>query len=188
MPLASNCPECGRELPADSWRNDRQVRCRSCEKDIEIVPFPALHASGTFVRPAAAMLGGDATCFFHAANRAEAVCSACGRLLCPVCAVDFAGQCLCPSCIARRPAERADATTSRMLWDSIALILATMPILVWPFTVVTAPMAIGVALYGWNKPCSLVRGSRVRLVLALILGIAQVAGWIFGLTMLFRKY
>ena len=46
-------------------------------------------------------------------------------------------------------------------------------------TVVIA--AIGLAIYGWNKPGSLVRGSRVRLVLAIVLAGAQVVGWTIGL-------
>lgn len=186
MPLASNCPSCHRTLPRDSWLNERQVHCRNCDADIEFVPFPALHANRSVVRSEAATLGEDATCFFHATNRAAAVCSGCGRLLCSVCAVDFAGQCLCPTCIANRPTSRPDNVSSRMLWDGAALMIATLPIIVWPFTIVTAPTAIGLAIYGWNKPCSLVRGSRVRLVLAMILGAAQLVGWVAFLTTVLR--
>lgn len=186
MPLASNCPSCHRELPRDAWLNERQVHCRHCETDIEFVPFPALHASRAVARSEAATLGEDATCFFHATNRAAAVCSGCGRLLCAVCAVDFAGQCLCPSCIASRPASRPDNVPSRLLWDSIALMTATLPLIVWPLTAVTAPTALGLALYGWNKPGSLVRGSRVRLILAMLFATAQLVGWTIGLVALFR--
>lgn len=182
MVPASHCPNCQRALAPAAWLNDRQVHCPSCDTDLEFVPFPALTAARTFARPTAATLGDDATCFFHPTNRAEAVCSGCGRLLCAVCAVDFAGQCLCPACIAARPAtQQPDAVKSRLLWDSLALSLAGLPLLLWPFTIVTAPAAIGLAIYGWNKPGSLVRGSRTRLVCALVLAGAQVVGWTVGL-------
>ncbi|MFT3831451.1 MAG: hypothetical protein QM691_17275 [Opitutaceae bacterium] len=186
MPLASNCPSCHRALPRDSWLNERQVHCRHCDSDIEFVSFPALHANRSVARSETATLGEDATCFFHATNRAAAVCSGCGRLLCAVCAVDFAGQCLCPACIANRPTSRPDNVPSRVLWDSFSLMLATLPLIMWPLTVLTAPTSIGLAIYGWNKPCSLVRGSRGRLVLAIVLGLAQVVGWTIGLSALLR--
>lgn len=182
MVPAAHCPSCQHKLDTDAWRNDRQAHCPRCQTDLEFVRFPALTAARTVVRSETATLGDDATCFFHATNRAEAVCSGCGRLVCAVCAVDFAGKCLCPSCIAARPiAQQPDAIKSRLLWDSLALSLATLPLIMWPVTIVTAPAAIGLVIYGWNKPGSLVRGSRVRLVLALILGGAQVVGWTVGL-------
>ncbi|MBK8475617.1 MAG: hypothetical protein IPL39_04715 [Opitutaceae bacterium] len=182
MVPVSHCPGCKRALPPAAWHNDRQVHCPSCDTDLEFVAFPALTAARFVARPESATLGDDATCFFHTTNRAEAVCAGCGRLLCAVCAVDFAGKCLCPSCIAARPiAAQPDAVKSRLLWDSLALSLATLPILMWPVTLVTAPAAIGLAIYGWNKPGSLVRGSKTRLVVAMVLAGAQVVGWTVGL-------
>jgi hypothetical protein len=185
MALVSHCPSCKRTLKTAAWRNPRHAHCPNCDVDLEFVPFPALTAVRAVAHSETATLGDDATCFFHSTNRAEAVCSGCGRLVCAVCAVDFAGRCLCPNCIAGRPsAQQPDAIKSRLLWDSLALSLATLPILMWPLTILTAPSAIGLAIYGWNKPGSLVRGSRVRLVLAMILGGAQVAGWTVGLVTL----
>ena len=182
-----HCPGCKHLLRSEFWLNDRQARCPFCSTDLEFVPFPALTAAHTVARPAAASLGEDATCFFHATNRAEAVCSGCGRLLCSVCAVDFAGQCLCPSCIAGRSAAKPDTVKSRILWDSCALMLAGLPVLMWPLTIVTAPTAVGLAIYGWNKPCSLVRGSKIRLLAAMILGGLQIAGWCIGIVALLSR-
>lgn len=181
MPVATHCPACKRRIETQHWHNDRQAHCRYCEKDIEFVPFPALTAVRAVAKAQEATMGDDATCFFHVSNRAEAVCASCGRLLCSVCAVDFAGECLCPSCIANRPKTRPDVVPSRMLWDSMALGLAALPLLMWPLTIATAPTAIGLAIFGWNKPGSLVRGAKLRLVLAMMLGAAQVVGWTIGL-------
>jgi hypothetical protein len=68
--------------------------------------------------------------------------------------------------------------TGRTLYDHVALVLATLPVLTIWLTLVTAPMAIYMALRHWNSPSSLLRRSRIRFVLAIILGALQIAGWL----------
>jgi uncharacterized paraquat-inducible protein A len=177
MIAVQECPFCSRPLLAQSWRDDRHAFCGRCEKLIEFIPLPALTAQKTVARPQTASLGEDATCFFHTGNRAESVCSGCGRLLCAVCAVDYTGTCLCPACIATRSSGKSDTVTSRVLWANTALSLAILPLLIWPVTVLTAPTVIGLSIYGWNKPGSLVRKSKRRFVMAIILAGLQLAGW-----------
>src|SRR4051812_41940959 len=94
------CPRCRQVLGADSGYDEHGGVCSGCSTAYEFVGFPALHATRAQITPQAAMLAADSVCFFHAENRAEAICDGCGRLLCPVCTVPFAGQKLCPSCIA----------------------------------------------------------------------------------------
>jgi hypothetical protein len=173
------CPQCKRVLGPESWHDAMRGSCFRCRTDFEFVGFPALHAARAQIAPQAAVLAADSVCFFHAENRAEAVCDGCGRLLCVVCTVPFAGQKLCPTCIAAtRSSEAPTVTRDRVLYDGIALSLALGPLLVWPFTVVTAPAALGMAIYGWRKPCSLVRGrSRARLVIAAIVALIEIGGW-----------
>ncbi len=69
----------------------------------------------------------------------------------------------------------------RTLYDGIALTLAIVPVVTvifWFVTLVTAPLAIGVAIYGWNKPGSLVPQSRVRAILAIVIGLLELLGWV----------
>jgi hypothetical protein len=126
------------------------------------------------------VLAADSVCFFHAENRAEAICEGCGRLLCPVCAVPFAGQKLCPACIAAgMTSGSAVLLRDRVLWDGIALTVALVPLLIWPFTLITAPAALGIVIYAWKKPCSLVRGpSRARFVIAALFALGEIAAWV----------
>ena len=174
------CPRCKRVLGPDSWIDAGRGVCYRCKCDYEFVAFPALHATRAHIAPQAAVLAADSVCFFHAENRAEAICDGCGRLLCPVCTVPFAGQKLCPTCISTtKTSEAPNVIRDRTLYDGIALVLAWLPLLVWPFTVITAPVALGFAIYGWKKPGSLVRGrSRTRLIIAMVIALVQIGGWI----------
>lgn len=174
------CPSCKRVLGPESWSDAGSGTCVRCRTEFDFIGFPALHATRAQIAPQAAVLDADSVCFFHAENRAEAICEGCGRLLCPVCAVSFAGQRLCPACIAAtKKSEAPTITRDRVLFDGIALVLALLPIIAWPITLVTAPAALVLAIYGWKKPGSLVRGrSRVRLVIAMIVALLQIGGWI----------
>jgi hypothetical protein len=173
------CPRCKRALPAASWIDEHDGVCLNCRTEFEFIPFRALNFANVRAAPQAAVLASDSVCFFHAENRAESVCDGCGRLLCPVCTVPFAGQKLCPVCIAA--SKRSDAPhgiRERVLYDGVALALGLFPLIIWPFTLLTAPLALGFVIHGWRKPGSLVRGpGRIRLILAGILALVQIGAW-----------
>lgn len=173
------CPRCKRVLGPESWIDAHNGVCFRCETDFEFYSFPALNAARAQIAPQAAVVEADSVCFFHAENRAESICDGCGRLLCPVCTVPFAGQKLCPTCIAAsRTSGAAPAARTRILYDASAFGLALLPLLVWPLTLLTAPAALGLAIYGWRKPGSIVRGrSPARLIAAAVLALLQIAGW-----------
>lgn len=174
------CPRCRRLLGPESWIDGQTGICFRCKADYEFVGFPALNATRARLSPQAAIIEADSVCFFHAENRAESICEGCGRLLCPVCAVPFLGQKLCPACIAQAKDSQAPTVArDRVLYDGIALALAGIPLLLWPFTVITAPIALGMTIHGWNKPGSLVRGrSWARLVIAGLLSLVEIGGWL----------
>ena len=68
--------------------------------------------------------------------------------------------------------------TTRPRWDHRCLLLAIVSLLFWPLTLVTAPATLFLAFRFWKAPGSLVNPSRWRLVLAVAIAIAQLAGWI----------
>lgn len=173
------CPRCQRLLGPESWIVAHDGVCLHCRTGFEFVGFPALTAVRSVVAPQAAVLAADSVCFFHAENRAEAICDGCGRLLCPVCTVPFVGRKLCPACIAAtRQSSAPVAVRSRVLYDTIALAMALVPILLWPFTVLTSPVALGLVIHGWKQPNSLVRGrGRGRLITAGVLAVIQISAW-----------
>jgi hypothetical protein len=66
----------------------------------------------------------------------------------------------------------------RMVWPSLAFALGLVPLFffMWPIFPLTGGGAVVGALYGWNKPGSLVKGRRRGLaVVAIILGLLQLA-------------
>lgn len=174
---ALSCPSCKRGHGALSWHDTAHGSCMYCRSDFELIPFPALTRERAVAKPQAVVVGGDATCFFHAENQADQVCDACGRFVCTVCAIPFTGGLFCPSCLSAQRQKDA-GIPNRLVFSSMALGLAFLPILFWPMTLLTAPAALGLVLYGWRKPGSLVYGrGRFKLVLAALLALAQIVGW-----------
>ncbi len=176
---APSCPGCQHELGRPGvWQTDG-ASCPHCRRELEFSAFPALTTGRTATHPLVAAVADDATCFFHTENRAVAVCEGCGRYLCTVCGIDYAGSRLCPSCVAGRTrAGRGDvAARDFVLHDSIAMALAILPLLSFFFTLVTGPVALGYVIYAWQKPLGLLRRSRWRLWVAGGFALVEIAGW-----------
>ncbi|HVU18000.1 MAG TPA: hypothetical protein VHD32_13825 [Candidatus Didemnitutus sp.] len=167
-------------MPEIYWQGLDLVRCPACECEFDQIRFRALSARPV-VAVANATVDGESSCFFHAQNRAEAACESCGRYVCSVCRVDFAGRSLCPACLGNHGERRRIPENNRILYDRMALIVACIPLtfIFWFFSFVTAPVALTLCFYGWRRPGSLVpRWSRARFIIAGVLAFAQIAGWI----------
>jgi len=65
----------------------------------------------------------------------------------------------------------------RILYDSAALSVAILPILFWPLTALTGPMAVFMGFRYWNAPSSIIPRTKIRLVLAIIIGLIQIVLW-----------
>jgi len=124
-------------------------------------------------------MDGESGCFFHPGKQAAAVCSRCGRFLCSLCEIEIQEGVVCPSCLAGKAKSEGEAefTQSRTLYDNMAMGMAVFPMLaIWP-TLVSAPLTWVVALKYWKSPISLVRRSRWRFPVALVISGLQMAGW-----------
>jgi len=142
--------------------------------------FPALFRPTEAVHSGEALIAeGEASCFYHPHKKAAALCSACGCFLCKLCETDLAGRCLCPSCIDKgRSSEDIETlVTHRTLYDSLAFSLAILPMLFFPVTVITAPASIYIAIRFWKRPGSILPRSKLHFVFAIIISLAQIAGW-----------
>lgn len=182
------CPRCRGVLSASAVAATAvagRVTCRWCSGRFAGVLFPALF------RAAAAGQAGEAladpaqsACFFHAGRRAVVACDACGRFLCALCDLPLGSGHLCPSCLdnpaaRQRTAAMAPRQSSALLYDNVALALAGLPMLVvWP-TLVTAPATLVVVWRYWNRVQSArPRRAHLRFVLAALLALAQIGGWV----------
>jgi hypothetical protein len=185
-PVAPPCPKC--KVPLIGITGQGEGLCDSCATPLEFVLFPAMHRPRTVARVVRSV-DGDATCFFHAQNQAAAVCDGCGRYVCAVCEVTGdEGRKLCPPCVSAGRKKTVVKADQLVAYDAIAMSLAILPILVWPVTLVTAPMAMVAAIYGWRKPRSLVRPGCARLVWAILIAALHMSAWLaLGIALWLKK-
>jgi hypothetical protein len=167
-------------LPRWGFGAAMETPCPDCGSENIVRAFPAIFADRAAVLPEAA-LAGEAACFDHPGKRAVAACRQCGRFVCRLCSVELADGVYCPSCVAAGAgqARAANADAPRTLYDSIALTLPLAAlVLFWPSTVAAAPAALVVSIAKWKQPLSLVRHSRWRFVAAILISLAEIAGWV----------
>ena len=180
------CNRCNRPLPKWGLAARQATLCPDCSASSIVRVFPALFyaASGSVAAEAAGE--GEAACFDHPGKRAVAACGRCGRFVCQLCSVEFKGAIWCPSCFAageskaKTASEGAGFENSRTLYDSTALTVAIAPLLLWPFTAISAPIALFIALRYWQRPLGLVRRWRWRSALAAAIALCEIAGWVWG--------
>ena len=174
------CHECRSPLPDTSLSTGALVAYPECGTQQQTELFPAFFRSTKSGSAGETIVvEGEAGCFFHPDKKAAAHCVECGRFLCALCDLELNGRHLCPGCLesGQRKGRLLELERRRTLYDSAALFFASLPLLVWPGTLITAPAALGLVFYGWNKPGSLIPRTRWRFVLAFVLALAQVIGW-----------
>lgn len=190
IPLA--CPKCRADLTDVLLQPPAGRPCPSCRRPVEGLVFSAYFRPPAEGKPAEAVVAAEeASCFYHPKNRAQVPCDACGRFLCLLCDVDLNGRHLCPACVSsgRKKSDGGQLENHRVLYGGIALATVLLPMLVfWPSTIITAPAAVFLAIYGWNKPQSLTGAGRARYAFAIAFGVAQVAVWAMVLAGLFRLF
>jgi hypothetical protein len=163
--------------------NNAVAVCTRCGSANTVRAFPAALAPANAPARTELALDGDAACFDHPNKRAVAACQQCGRFVCQLCSVEFGARILCPSCVAAGSgiAQVANLETSRTLYDSVALIVPLVSLLLWPFTLIAGPGAVVLTVMKWSQPISLVRRARWRFVLASLIGLAETGLWIWGI-------
>lgn len=125
----------------------------------------------------------QASCFYHSQKRAVIPCDHCGRFLCALCDVEFGGRHLCPACLetGKKKGRIVNLDRHRVLYDSVALKIAVFPMITVWFTLVTAPIALYLAIRHWKSPTSLVRRTKIRFIFAVALAGLQILAWTTGI-------
>jgi hypothetical protein len=68
--------------------------------------------------------------------------------------------------------------TTRRRYDSIALAVATLPVvMIWP-TPVTAPIALYLCVSHWNDPAGILPRTRWRSIAAFLIALIQILAWL----------
>lgn len=171
------CLSCSTPVPAEAV--GAFARCSSCDAQLLVEPFPRMLQPVPKGKPSEPVTTGDeATCFHHPGNRAEVPCDECGCYMCSVCHIEIDGRNLCATCLQHgRGLEPDRMVRERVLWDSVVLSLATLPMLIFYFTIITAPLTLILGFMHRKTPGGLMRG-RARWYIGMGLAALQVLGWL----------
>ena len=164
--------------------------CSGCGAYIQFDVFPALlKGTARGQRAEGIILDDESSCFFHPTKKAAVACEGCGRFLCSLCDIEFDGRHLCPACIESGEKKgKMEKLQNRVVrYDSISLAVAIIPMLIFYITLITAPVALYLAIRHWNDPMGILPRTRVRFVLAIIIAGLQVTGWGIGAVVLFER-
>jgi hypothetical protein len=177
------CPGCRTPVGSGYYGTGDFFPCSSCRTSLKIDVFPAFVrpiASGT---PGDALIGDEASCFYHLGKKAEVACGYCGRYLCALCDIELGGKHLCPACLegGKKKGKLIDLERHRVLYDSVALKLAILPLIIFWITLVTAPAALYLSIRHWSAPTSVVTRGKGRFVAAIILSGLEILGWALGI-------
>ena len=186
-----SCPICRADLHGEVSPPGHAKACLSCKRPVEGLIFPAYYRPPALGKQAEILVAAeDAGCFYHPQSRAQVPCDICGRFLCALCDVELQGEHLCPACVnsGRKKKQIRNLDNERILYGGMASLIAFLPILLcWPLTMVTGPLSVSVAIYGWRKPQSLTGSGRGGSVVAIVFGLLQTVGWLLALTGVFKN-
>jgi len=175
------CPKCEAALTSALCNTAAPVECPACEAMIQVEVFPAFFKDASPGQSGEAIVEeGVAGCFYHDQKKAIVHCDACGRFLCSLCDLELEGRHYCSACLesGKRREKMLELVNRRTLYDGAALALVIWPLLVWPLLVFTAPLAIWFAILSFRRPGSIVRRTRWRAIVAIILALAELGGFI----------
>jgi hypothetical protein len=175
-----NCTKCDTPIPWETLDASKATVCPDCGVPLHFDIFPALLTPPARGEPGEVLLQDDlSSCFYHPQKTAVIHCHHCGRFLCALCDIELGGRHLCPACLetGKEKGKLKNLQNHRVLYDEIALTLAILPILICYITVVTAPVAIFIALRYWRAPSSIVPRTKVRFVAAIGIAGLQIVGW-----------
>ena len=172
------CGACRTPLPWSACNQHQGQPCGECGHQVIAAVFPALRRPverGVIAPPV--LTAGDACCFYHDQKQAQVVCNGCGRFLCSLCEIVSASRSLCPGCFQKGPdGNVSQEENKRMLHDNIALMLTLPPLILSWLGLFMAPASIVYSLCTWRKQNTLVPRSRVRFVVAIMIGFLELAG------------
>lgn len=175
-----HCPKCRTTLVEGVFNRGDFFPCPNCATAVQVEVFPAM-----FREPAKGHAGelvltdSEASCFYHPKKKAALPCDACGRFLCALCDCEHHGRHFCPACLeaGRTKGKVKGLENTRIRYDNIALALALYPLLIVYLTIITAPIALFVAIRYWKSPRGLAQPSSLRFVVAILVATLQLAGW-----------
>jgi hypothetical protein len=171
--------KCGEPIPAQSWNSDEPLNCPRCRLQFWHVAFPSFFEESKNTGKGELILEQESSCFYHPEKKASVICASCGVFLCALCDIEMNHQHLCSRCIqqGKKKGKIKNLENERTLWDDASLALALIPLLAWPFTIVTAPITLYLIIKHWKDPTSILGRTKIRFILAGLIALGQIVGW-----------
>lgn len=172
-------PKC-HKCKTDSLKqlNAHEAECSNCMHSFELSIFPAVFNNGktATVESTQVFHEGESTCFEHQSSLAVATCNDCGRFLCSLCTVKTGELIQCLDCFVKtKETKNADKIVR---WDQILPAMSILPILIWPFTIFTAPAVLILSILKWKNPeNNPLPYSHASIAIAFIFALIQVGFW-----------
>jgi len=184
-----SCTHCHAPILAGYYNTSDLIPCPSCHAPVKIDVFPAFYHSPRSGKEGETLIDDQASCFYHPQKKAVIPCDHCGRFLCALCDVELSDKHLCPACVetGKKKGRIVNLDRHRVLYDGVALRLALFPMITIWFTLITAPMAIYLAIRHWKSPTSLVRRTKIRFIFAMALAGLQILAWTTGIAYLVSR-
>lgn len=180
------CGACGDVMSIPVSQESAVVPCPQCGVSTTLDVFPALWREQRGSAGERLVIDDDSACFYHPEKKAAEICDGCGRFLCSLCDIPYVDKHLCASCLEKGTLSGKDATFKGdyMRYDMLALTVAVAPMLIFYFTIFTAPIALFLAIRFWRAPLSPVPRSRWRFIVAIAVSVMQIIAWL-GLGIMF---
>ncbi|MFO7870920.1 MAG: hypothetical protein R6V03_05755 [Kiritimatiellia bacterium] len=180
-PESSNpvaCANCGSPLPWQACNSPGPVPCAVCGAPTHARLYPAiLHRLETGSRGEPVTVPTDAVCFYHEGKKASAVCDACGRFLCGLCAVDMDDGVYCSQCISsrQRSSKPGKLRARSFMYDNVALLLCAAPLAMGWLGLLVAPVVLVYVVRYWRTVDTPLPRTQIRFVVAVLIALAEIA-------------
>ena len=185
------CPRCSAPLTTPVFSNKSGSSCTYCGLKITGRLFPRFFKPSE-EKPTNHDISSEneSSCFFHPDKLAVSHCAECGRFLCALCELNIQDRIICPTCLDNLDKEKKVKTfTNRVTyWDSIVMSLAILPMLIWPFTFITAPLTL---ILIWkhfkDNRHHIIPRNRWRFYFAGLVAGTQIMGWAIFIAALVKR-
>jgi hypothetical protein len=169
-PYPLECGWCGERRQVDISDASLQVACPACESPTQVRLFPAFRRRIAVEQGEAVRSEEESSCYFHPEKRAASPCSACGRYLCALCAVELEGQPICANCMDQhlKPDQAGG-----LYYDSLALLVALVGALIFYLIIFTGPTVLYLSIRYWRTPQSVAPRNRWRFVVASLIVVVE---------------
>jgi len=182
------CPKCRAVLPEEVLQHhsvSEQASCPACRAPVYVSAFPRLR-SGEILNEKSGLNKvseeGDAVCQFYPELKAETVCDECGCFMSSKASVTWGARVLCLPCLHQLREKKGDDEflAKRTLYDNTALGLV---LFLSPLSLFTAPWALYYLIRYRNSSRGLVPRGKARWILALVLSLGFMLGWLLLLVL-----